>query len=318
MKHSLTVAIFLTLAALALLATRRESGLPLINRAQASGEKPAAAPAITDKAQAPAGAQADGNVLLVQAATKLKQLPTLEAKMRMQTKMLGQELSGTGSYHQLLRGPDTHFKLEMKLQVGNQVSSLLQVSDGRFLWTRRDLPTHKLLGRIDQRAVYDALARANRTPAPVMGTNAMALGGLPRLLETVASNFKFEAPRDASTLGAPAWMLQGTWHPNALAALWPERAAALKAGQAINLSELPEQLPTHVVVLLSRDPALPLFPQRVEYQRVDAAGQRVSLVTLELFDVRKNVALDPRLFAYKPGDQVVEDHTEVFLRSLGL
>jgi hypothetical protein len=321
MKHSLTVVTACLLAVLALLALQRSGvDVPLVRQAKASGDSPAAK-AKTATAAPSNGrgvAQVDGNVLLARAAAEVKQLPTLEAKVRLHTNMLGQELAGSGTYYQLQRSPDTLFKLELKLQVANQVSSLLHVSDGRFLWTRRDLPTSKFLARVDQRRVQAALTAANRLPPPGAGTGVLALGGLGRLLDTLCGNFQFGPPREDDLGGAKVWTLLGTWRPEALAALWPEKAAAIQQGEKIALDTLPLQLPSHVVVVLSRDPALPLFPQRIDYQKANEDGESHSLVQLELFDVRRNLALDPRLFDYKPGDQEVQEQTEEFLKRVGL
>jgi hypothetical protein len=39
---------------------------------------------------------------------------------------------------------------------------------------------------------------------------------------------------------------------------------------------------------------------------------------MELFDIRLGEEIDPRVFAYKPGDKEVADHTELYLQNLGL
>lgn len=314
MKHSLTVVTLLTLAAVALLAMHRWAGSQPAGNAAASDEGKSGK---TDEKARQVGnlPPGDGNALIARAASEVKKLPTLEAKLRLQTNMLGQELAGSGTYYQLVRSPDTLFKLELKLQVASQVSSLLHVSDGRFLWTRRDLPTQKFLGRVDQRRINAALAK--RKAPPAVGTDALALGGLGHLLETLGNHFQFGPLREDNLAGAPVWTLQGNWKPAALAALWPEKAQALSSGEKINLAELPEQIPSHVIVVLSRDPALPYFPQRIDYQRAGENGANHSLVSFELFDVRRSRALDPRLFDYKPGDQEVVDQTEDYLRMLG-
>jgi hypothetical protein len=218
----------------------------------------------------------------------------------------------------LVRSPETLFKLELKLQVANQVSSLLQVNDGRFLWTRRDLPHQKSLSRVDQRRIQQALADAGRGAPLAMGGNLMQLGGLGDLLETLHRSFQFEQPRETTHAGAQVFALRGVWKPAALAELWPEKAEALRAGGSFDLDELPAQLPSEVLIHLSREPSLPGFPYRIEYLRQSRAGERQSLVALDFYDIRRNVALDPRLFAYKPGDQEVQDVTESQLAKMGL
>jgi hypothetical protein len=261
----------------------------------------------------------DAQILLAQSITEIRRLPTIDAKLRMQSHLLGQDLAGTGTYYQLVRSPgETLFKLELKLQVANQVSSLLQVNDGRFLWTRRDLPSQKSLSRIDQRRIQQALADAGRGPPLAVGANLLQIGGLGDLLESLQRSFKYDPPREATFGGAQVYQLRGVWKPEALAELWPAKADSLRAGGKFDNEELPAQLPSEVVILLSRDPSLPGFPYRIEYARTSRAGERQSLVTLDFYDIRPSVSLDPRLFAYKPGDQEVQDLTEVHLNGLGL
>ncbi len=113
-------------------------------------------------------------------------------------------------------------------------------------------------------------------------------------------------------------MLIGQWRPHILAGLWPDKADAVTRGEKIDLAEAPLQLPTRVMLVLARDPAQRLFPHRIEYQRVGRGGEMTTLMSLDYFDVRRNLSLDPRLFAYKPGDQEVEDKTEEQMRNLGL
>lgn len=309
MKHSLTLATLVTLAALATLAVRAQAERQV---ASAAGQGSAAPP--SPVASAPVQ---DGNALLAQAIHEARELTTVEAKLRMQSNIHGQELAGSGTYYQLVRKPETQFKLELKLQVANQVSSLLHVSDGRFLWTRRDLPNSKQLSRIDQRRISEAMVAANRVPPPSSEVPMIALGGLAKVLELMSQHFTFTAPRQETLGGVPVWVLEGTWRHEALMMIWPDNADAIRAGQAIDMSEAPPQLPTRVLLVLARDPAQRLFPHRIEYQRLDKAGKVSTMMALDYFDVRRNISLDPRLFAYKPGDQEVDDKTEEHLRNLG-
>jgi hypothetical protein len=261
----------------------------------------------------------DASILLAQSVAEIRRLPSVDAKLRMQSHLLDQELAGTGTYYQLVRSPgETLFKLELKLQVANQVSSLLQVNDGRFLWTRRDLPNQKSLSRIDQRRIQQALADAGRGPPLAMGASLLQVGGLGDLLEALQRSFDYEAPRETTHGGAAVYQLRGVWKPEALAELWPAKAESLRAGRSFDVKDLPAQLPAEVIILLSRDPSLSGFPYRIEYLRQGRAGERQSLVALDFYDIRRNVSLDPRLFAYKPGDQEVVDMTEAHLNGLGL
>ncbi len=334
LANAATIEMLSSLTALILLAIAADSGVaqprpaqptagpgvnvPLINYVDVSGATAAAAPG------------PDGQQLMAQAARELFQQPALEAKIRQRIDLFGHQLVGSGSYQQLGDGPEKLLRLELKLQVGNQITSLQQVSDGRFLWIRRDLPGQTSLSRIDLKQVRDAIRASGQTPAPDPGGNWMALGGLPRLLQGLNENFLFNSPPRADQVGqVPVWVLRGQWRAERLAAPLPNQRADILAGRPPRLEELPPRLPDSVMITLGRDDVLPLFPYRIEYLRQDGAGQGSgagppgiasprSLVTMELFEVRRRADLDPRQFDYKPGDQEVADHTESYLKSLGL
>ncbi len=139
------------------------------------------------------------------------------------------------------------------------------------------------------------------------------MGGLSKTLENINGSFLFEEPRADTLGGSPVWVVRGAWRNEVLGAHLKREIKT-----AVPLEELPEQLPSHVVLWLSRDPALHLFPHRIDYRRASGAGEGTSIATLDLFGVRRNIALDPRLFSYKPGDQEVVDYTEDCLRGMGL
>ena len=70
------------------------------------------------------------------------------------------------------------------------------------------------------------------------------------------------------------------------------------------------------------------LPYRIEFRRLgagalaranrDSAAPARLLVVLELFDVRSGNDLDERLFVYQPEGENVADHTDLYLRNLGL
>lgn len=318
MKQSLTR---LALTAAVLLATLAWLGQGRVWRLGGTKNPPLAAVSASDspvpmKSAAPVQQTTQrGDELMLHAAREVAALSSLDARLRVQTNLMDQELVGSGSYYQLRSEHDLLLKLELRLQVAQQVSSLLQVSDGRFLWIRRNLPGQNSLSRVDQRRVREALAKGSNLPI-ADPSRALALGGLGKLLESLAENFEFSSPREETFSGTAVWVLHGKWRPEKLAELVPSRKNEFFAGQDLDWNELPPQLPAQVMVMLGRDAYAPLFPYRIEYQRLDRAGEATPLVSMDLFDVRTNISLDPRLFAYKPGDQEVADVTENYLAKM--
>jgi hypothetical protein len=153
----------------------------------------------------------------------------------------------------------------------------------------------------------------------------MALGGLPKLLAALDSHFAFDPPKPMN-IGKgklPVWSLEGHWKPAILASLLPDQKAEIAAGERVDLSRLPPQLPHGVTVVLGRDQVIPFFPYGISYYRWAAAEgessppRRQVMATWELFEVRFRPDLDASLFDYRPHDaQQVDERTDEYIARL--
>lgn len=278
-------------------------------------------------AQSPAAtgqgsAATDGQELARQAIDIVDRQRSISAQMRHRITMFGQQLVGTGLYQQLGQGEQRMLRLDMKVNVAEQTTSMQQVCDGRFLWVRRDLAAGSSVGRVDLRRVRDAVAGSSAATGSMnAAAEWMLLGGLPQLIGRLERNFQFAPPRDGVLENTPVIVLEGQWKPQQLALLLPQHKDKLAAGRQVNLALLPPQLPAHVRLVLRRDDH---FPVRIDYLRVgeaaepDAPPPLEPIMTMELYDVRLGKEIDPFVFDYKPGNLEVADHTEVYLGSLGL
>lgn len=210
-----------------------------------------------------------GGPLLDEAARRLVALPHCECKIRQRIELMGQQLAGAGSYAQLATTEvdRTRVRWELKFQVGDRLASVQQVNDGRFFWSRFDLPGRQSLGRVDLRTLREVQQRESSIPPEAALRSWLALGGLSRLLQGLSDHFElgWAQPRVVET--TPVWVLVGTWKPAALARLVPASQPLIEQHRPVPIDRLPAHLPDLVVVVLSRDPRLPLFPYRVEYRR---------------------------------------------------
>ena len=270
---------------------------------------------------APLRSEATAPATITQARQRLETQGALAAKMRQRIHLFGQDLSGSGVYMQLGNGPDRYLRLEMRVQLAAMQASLLQVCDGRFMWIRQELPTHKTLGRVDLRQIQESLAISAHEPQLDPLSNWMVLGGLPKLLAALESEFQFEPPTAAKIGNEPMLAVRGTWKPQMLAKLAAGQDDALRAGGAVDWSRIPQQVPDSVVLLLG---AADLFPYRIEYHRTPAAQAEgearnyKTLATIEFYEVQLGAELDPLQFIFKPGDAEVADHTPLYMQKLGL
>jgi hypothetical protein len=248
---------------------------------------------------------------------------TITATFRQQVDMFDRHLVGSGNYWEVRQPGAPLTRLELRLQIGNGDSSLVEVCDGRYLWSHRTLLEKETLSRIDAVRATRALERA--TAMPDRNTMMLpALGGLSKLLRSLNVYFQF-APAVRGHIGQSSvdvWRLEGSWRPEQLVRMLPAQSNAIARGKPVDLGQLPRHVPDHVVVYLRHDC---LFPYLIDYQRAvpkkeqtDGGPKNRALMTLELSDVNFDVAIEPTRFFYNPGKVETIDYTDSFILSLGI
>ena len=283
---------------------------------------------------AEAAATADGQQLVAESARRLLAESSIKANVRFKTSAFNHEVIGIGSYLQLGEGPEKLLRLEMKSQVGDQTATLQEICSEDEYWVRRDVPQITTsVGRASLRPIRQAIGRMSKDPNVDPIQTWILLGGLPRMMEELHRSFNF-GPATASEVEftsadgrgverMPVWIVVGEWKKERLDFLTTNKTPD-------DLSKLPRQIPTRVELILGRvDQTFPLFPYRISYLRprgsqTSDAGQSSSesnfepLCTLEFYGVYHTSDIDPREFAYDPGDQEVADLTQHFMVRLGL
>ena len=260
-----------------------------------------------------------GDTLIAHAATELGRHQAIAANLREQINLFGHQVFGKGTYLQQGRGENLKLRMEIKLEhVAGRTSSVQQVSDGTNFWLLQDTGGPPRISRIDLRRVRESLARQ---PSPKPQTASwLAIGGLPKLLDSLDRSFRFGPVRSGRLDRLDVWIIEGDWDRAALAELAPDQAARLKAGGPPDDSRLPEQIPNRVRLMVGRDD---LFPYRIEYRRVSfengqlpGTGDGALLVLMELVEVELNGPIDARNFIYQPTKY--DDITATYLKGLGV
>lgn len=254
--------------------------------------------------------------LLATAVRTLERRTSIAAKIRQEVNLFGKHLVGSGSYLEQRAGGKLRMRLELTLQVGDQTSSLVQVCDGKYLWTHRQLLGNTDLSRIDVSRAREAQARAEKMPGKG-GTGMLpGMGGLPKLLRALHASFDFTDAQQGrwGKRKRLVWRLRGRWKTDRLVEILPSQKEAIEEGKPSELSQLPGHLPEQVILLLGQED---LFPYRVEYRRSDTAEGR-PLVTMQLYDVVLDGPVDARRFIYNPGKAAFSDQTESYVKSLGV
>ncbi len=257
------------------------------------------------------------------AVTAIESQASISARLRQKIHLLGHELVGSGFYEQIGRQEQRRFRLELKVPVGEKMSSFERIHTGKYLWVCEELGNQTTLAQIDVEHVRRVLAkRGGRPGVGASGGIAMPLEGLPRLLANLNESFQFTGLREGHLDQLAVWQLEGTWKPAVLAEWAGKQKDKILAGEPVNWKALPEQLPQRVVLTLGHDD---LFPYRMEYLReapsADRADERTiagTMATLEFFEVRLGGPIPPQRFVFQPGNRTVVNGTEAYLKQLGI
>ena len=267
-----------------------------------------------------------GQSLLENAIHTLEGHRSISAKIRHSVDLFGNKPVGSGIYLEERSNRGLLFRLELRIQLGNELSSLLDVCDGRYLWMYRKLWERETLSRIHVGRVEQALEESGGIHEIGKVDRWPGLGGLPKLLRGLYRKYDFASVQETSLEGRegplPVWRLEGEWKEAELAKLLPEQGEAVKGGKPADVSKLRPHLPDHVVLFLGKTDA---FPYRIEYRRRrpngrdgGEASRDKALVTMELSEVDLNAAIHSTRFLYNPGDLEYSDETAEFLKKLGL
>ncbi|MEE8450373.1 MAG: hypothetical protein V3R99_00610 [Thermoguttaceae bacterium] len=264
----------------------------------------------------------DPQSLLEDALRILEMRRSVVARIRQEIDLFGKRLVGSGIYLEQLQGRDRLVRLELKIQHGEQASSLVQVAalpdknGRRFLWTKRKVLDTEQLSRIDLDQVAKELERAD-TETPRFDQPAMlqAEGGLAKILRGLHASFDFTDAQlgRLGKQGQLVWRIQGQWKPEQLARAVPKLREEGRAATPLDPSRLPPHLPDLVVLHLRHED---LFPYRIEYRRTVSQRSTRAMVTMEFYDIVVDMAVSPRRFEYNPGDLDYTDDTADYLDSL--
>ncbi|MCA9184402.1 MAG: hypothetical protein KDA99_02240 [Planctomycetales bacterium] len=267
------LSVFSTLASVA-----AQTDIPVSVRAvtPATVGNPAESTAATPSTPDGAPEQPPSQLILQQAIQRLDRIPSIAARVRHRVQLFDQQLTGTGAYEQFDDDFGRKTRLELRISVGDRPTSLLEVCDGRFLWSHRDVIAIDDQGdelpdirRVDLRLARRALAvygPAYMSPLQPQIT----VGGLPLLIGQLNDAFVFGKLAETKLHGVPVWVISGTWRPRALERIWAaidqqqddtERLSAKDAAER-GPDQLPAPFPHSALIAFGKDD---LFPYRIEY-----------------------------------------------------
>jgi hypothetical protein len=91
---------------------------------------------------------------------------SVSARIRHRIDLFGKQMVGDGEYLEQRRSGGPAVRLELRIQMGDQTSTLLQVCDGQYYWVHRKLLDRETLSRTDAVRAASALAEAQEAVTP--------------------------------------------------------------------------------------------------------------------------------------------------------
>jgi len=108
-------------------------------------------------------ASPQGQALARRAIAAVESQRSVYLQIRQRISMFGQQLVGTGFYQQFDEPDRPRRRLDLKVKIADQTTSMQQVCNGRFLYIRREFGESSQLGRVDLRRIREAVAQAGPT-----------------------------------------------------------------------------------------------------------------------------------------------------------
>ena len=272
------------------------------------------------------GPQSQAQGTLEAAVRMLESHSCVSAKIFLEGHLFDKHLVGQGVYLQQRSGRQLLMRLELRMQHGEQTSSLVQVCDGQTLWERRNLLGDEKRSHIDVARAARGLERDEEPASQGEVGFLPGLGGLPRLLRGLDAACDFTSAQEGllkvGNYQIPVWKLHGQWKSDQLLKLLGKPEQGAQPGSPPDLKKLPPHVFDHVILMLGQED---LFPYRIEYRRTVAGKALRSdtppsrpLMTTQLHDVVLDAPVDPSRFRYNPGQLDYPERTVGFLHSLGI
>ncbi|HLA84022.1 MAG TPA: hypothetical protein VJL29_04450 [Thermoguttaceae bacterium] len=263
------------------------------------------------------------DAFLARSVVLLEGYHSIGANVEYEAELFGVQLTGRGTYRELRAGPVPRVRLELEVPLENRMGALVEICDGRQLWTYRRLFDEEKLTRVDLERVARAITQSEESPPLTPMTGTIGMGGLAGLMKELQRNFRFEIVGPSQWRDQPTWELRGRWLPERLARVLPDQKDAILRGETPDYRKLPPHLPSLVLLTLGREN---LFPYRVEYRRPRAVVEsnrsdaatpdETEGVEVKWLGISLDEPMNPEDFECRPGTMEVTDLTESHIERL--
>lgn len=263
----------------------------------------------------------DPNQLVLAAVRQAVWGPSIYCRVQQTTNVFGQRalLIGELRSEALSNSPMRRLRYTARVAVGETAFDLLQVSDGRMMWTRSspNAPPKRII--LDQvlQSIPSSLQYPDTRPDVQL---LLAVGGQAELLRGLYHRYNWYKAVSGKIGGADVWQLVGRLRTE------PTRIAGNAPIDNMNsdIGSPSKNLPTEARLTLSRSTKLPYFPFIIEYfQRSENASSSKSpfelMSRIEFKDPTTEIQFSDKDFErFSETVEEIKDETQDYLPTFRL
>jgi hypothetical protein len=193
--------------------------------------------------------------------------PSVHCVVRQSIYAFGKQLSGVGDY---VRGGQGSGKLKyhLRMPAGDQLNTLLQVSDGQRLLTIEAMGEVQRRTEVDLGKVRQPLIVTNDSLRDPVLAMYLAIGGQAEMLRKVYQQYQWQSVRDGQLGDIEVWWLTGSLAPEP-----KELRSTAPIDESLLADNSSGLLPTRIEVAIGKpDAAIPFWLYQVEQVRPTEAA----------------------------------------------
>lgn len=256
--------------------------------------------------------QETASLLLHSALNRAVWGDAVTCKIRQRITLLDKQLVGVGTYAHG-GGGRGELMLHVRFPAADQMNTLMQVSDGRVLYTIENLGVVSQRSRIDLNRIHERLGviTAASLEDPVIALY-LAVGGQAELLRKIVQQYRWKSVQSGKLGNHEVWWLGGE-----LATEPPPVRAFAEVDNLLFLPNNSTMLPTKIRVALGKKDPVPLWLYQVEQSRDDALSgikSRTPLhVVTEFLEPNLVKQLPENIFQIQSSNDTIIEETRRYL-----
>jgi len=238
--------------------------------------------------------------------------PPMTGKIRQRTTLFDKQLVSYGSYAHAGQGTG-QLKMHVRLATEKRINTLLEVSDGRVMYSTQHIGETVQRSRVDLNRIREYLGPITTASLedPVIAMY-LAVGGQAELLRKLAQQYRWTHVQAGQLGNVEVWLLTGE-----LATEPPPLRASAEIDQLLFHPSNSNLLPTKVQIALGKGDPFPLWLYQVGQAREICLDGTKSNTRLSMFLEFTEPALlknaSPELFQSDTSEETIVEETRRYL-----